>query len=78
MNSQYKKTIVIGMDYSEFSGGITEINRKMGLLDAEFKRATAEADLYGDSTDKLGIQQDILRQKIELQKKKGRGNRKIL
>ncbi|MGL6221034.1 MAG: hypothetical protein ACRC36_23560 [Lacrimispora sphenoides] len=70
MNSQYKKTIVIGMDYSEFSGGITEINRKMGLLDAEFKRATAEADLYGDSTDKLGIQQDILRQKIELQKKK--------
>ncbi len=70
MNNQYKKTIVIGMDYSEFSGGITEINRKMGLLDAEFKRATAEADLYGDSTDKLGIQQDTLRQKIDLQKKK--------
>ncbi len=70
MNNQYKKTIVIGMDYSEFSGGITEINRKMGLLDAEFKRATAEADLYGDSTDKLGIQHDTLRQKIDLQKKK--------
>ena len=58
------------MDYSEFSGGITEINRKMGLLDAEFKRATAEADVYGDSTDKLSIQQEILTQKIELQKKK--------
>lgn len=70
MNNQYKKTIVIGMDYSEFSGGITEINRKMGLLDAEFKRATAEADVYGDSTDKLGIKQDVLRQKIELQRKK--------
>lgn len=70
MSSQYKKTIVIGMDYSEFSGGITEINRKMGLLDAEFKRATAEADVYGDSTDKLSIQQEILTQKIELQKKK--------
>jgi len=70
MNNQYKKTIVIGMDYSEFSGGITEINRKMGLLDAEFKRATAEADLYGDSTDKLGIQQEVLSQKIELQKKR--------
>lgn len=68
--SQYKKTIVIGMDYNEFSGGITEINRKMGLLDAEFKRATAEADLYGDSTDKLGVKQEVLRQKIELQKKK--------
>lgn len=70
MSNQYKKTIVIGMDYSEFSGGITEINRKMGLLDAEFRRATAEADLYGTSTDKLGIQQDVLRQKLELQKKK--------
>lgn len=70
MNNQYKKTIVIGMDYSEFSGGITEINRKMGLLDAEFKRATAEADVYGDTTDKLGIKQDVLRQKIELQRKK--------
>lgn len=70
MSNQYKKTIVIGMDYSEFSGGITEINRKMGLLDAEFKRATAEADVYGDSTDKLGIKQEVLRQKIELQKKK--------
>ena len=31
---------------------------------------TVEADLYGDSTDKLGIQQDTLRQKIDLQKKK--------
>lgn len=70
MSSQYKKTIVIGMDYSEFSGGITEINRKMGLLDAEFKRATAEADVYGDSTDKLRVQQEILTQKIELQRKK--------
>lgn len=70
MNNQYKKTIVIGMDYSEFSGGITEINRKMGLLDAEFKRATAEVEVYGDSTDKLGIKQDVLRQKIELQRKK--------
>ncbi|WP_143318927.1 hypothetical protein [Clostridium sp. HBUAS56010] len=70
MSSQYKKTIVIGMDYSEFSGGITEINRKMGLLDAEFKRATAEADLYGNSTDKLGVQQEMLSQKIALQQKK--------
>ena len=58
------------MDYSEFSGGITEINRKMGLLDAEFRRATAEATLYGNETDKLGVKQEVLRQKIELQKKK--------
>lgn len=70
MSSQYKKTIVIGMDYAEFSGGITEINRKMGLLDAEFKRATAEATLFGDETGKLEAKQENLSQKIELQKKK--------
>ena len=70
MSNQYRRTIVIGMDYSEFSGGITEINRKMGLLDAEFRRATAEATLYGNETDKLGVKQEVLRQKIELQKKK--------
>lgn len=70
MSSNYKKTIVIGMDYSEFSGGITEINRKMGLLDAEFKRATAEAALYGDETGKLEAKQETLTQKIELQNKK--------
>lgn len=70
MSNQYRRTIVIGMDYSEFSGGITEINRKMGLLDAEFRRATAEATLYGTETEKLQLKQDLLRQKIELQKKK--------
>lgn len=58
------------MDYSEFSGGITEINRKMGLLDAEFKRATAEAALFGTESEKLEVKQQTLTQKIELQKKK--------
>ena len=38
MSGSYKKTIVLGLDYSEFSGGISECNRKMGLLDAEMNR----------------------------------------
>ena len=42
-----KRTIYLGLDYSQFSGGITEINRKMGLLDAEFKLATQQAKNYG-------------------------------
>lgn len=65
-----KRTIYLGLDYSQFTGGITEINRKMGLLDAEFKLAQEQAKNYGTETDKLGIKQEYLAQKIELQKKK--------
>lgn len=65
-----KRTIYLGLDYSQFTGGITEINRKMGLLDAEFKLAQEQAKNYGTETDKLGLKQEYLTQKIELQKKK--------
>ncbi len=62
-----KKVIVLGLDYSEFEGGITKVNRKMGLLDEEFKLASEKAKLYGSETDKLTIKQDQLTQKITLQ-----------
>lgn len=69
MGNTYKKTIVLGLDYSDFSGGITECNRKMGVLTAEFNRASEEAKVYGTETDQLRIKHDFLTQKIELQKK---------
>ena len=69
MSSNYKKTIVLGLDYSEFSGGISECNRKMGLLDAEMKLAQEQAKGYGDETDQLKIKQEALSQKIVLQRK---------
>ncbi len=69
MSGSYKKTIVLGLDYSEFSGGISECNRKMGLLDAEMKLAQEQAKAYGGETDQLKIKQEGLAQKIELQKK---------
>lgn len=69
MGSVYKRTIVLGLDYSEFSGGITECNRKMGLLDAEMKLAQEQAKAYGNETDQLSLKQEGLAQKIELQKK---------
>lgn len=50
MSGSYKKTIVLGLDYSEFSGGISECNRKMGLLDAEMKLAQEQAKAYGGET----------------------------
>lgn len=69
MSSTYRRTIVLGLDYSEFSGGITECNRKMGLLDAEMKLASEQAKAYGTETDQLKIKQEGLAQKIELQRK---------
>ncbi len=69
MSSAYKRTIVLGLDYAEFSGGITECNRKMGLLDAEFKLAKEQAKNYGTETDQLTVKQESLSQMIDLQTK---------
>lgn len=65
-----KRTIYLGLDYSQFTGGVDEVNRKMGLLDAEFKLAQQQAKNYGNETDTLGLKHDYLKQKIELQSKK--------
>ena len=65
-----KRTIYLGLDYSQFTGGVTEINRKMALLDAEFKRATQEAKNYGTETDQLALKEEYLTQKIALQNQK--------
>ena len=65
-----KRTIYLGLDYSQFTGGVTEINRKMSLLDAEFKLAKEQAKNYGTATDELGVKQEYLGQKIALQAQK--------
>lgn len=70
MASTYKKTIVLGLDYSQFTGGTAEVSRHMNLLNSEFKRAYEEAKVYGSETDQLRIKHDYLSQKIELQKRK--------
>ena len=70
MSKGNKRTIYLGLDYTNFTGGVTEVNRKMQLLDAEFKRAQQEAQNYGNETDKLGLKHDFLKQKIELQTQK--------
>lgn len=66
----FKKTITLGLDYSEFSGGITDVNRKMKLLDAEFNLATQEAKKFGDESDLVRLSQERLTEKIQLQTKK--------
>ncbi len=70
MSTKNKRTIYLGLDYTDFTGGVSEVNRKMGLLDAEFKLAQERVKNYGTETDNLGVKQDYLRQKIELQRQK--------
>ena len=70
MASKNKRTIYLGLDYSQFTGGVTEINRKMALLDAEFKLASQQAKNYGNETDTLGLKTEYLTQKIALQNQK--------
>lgn len=69
-NKGNKRTIYLGLDYTNFTGGVTEVSRKMQLLDADFKLAQQQAQNYGNETDKLGVKHDYLRTKIELQTKK--------
>lgn len=64
------RTIYLGLDYSEFTGGVTEVNRKIGLLDAEMKLASAQVENYGNEMDAAGLKHDYLTQKIALQKQK--------
>ncbi len=65
-----KRTIYLGLDYSQFTGGVTEVNRKMQLLDQEFKLAQEQAKNYGTATDQLALKEDYLTQKIALQNQK--------
>ena len=65
-----KRTIYLGLDYTNFTGGVTEVSRKMQLLDADFKLAQQQVQNYGTETDNLGVKHDYLKQKIELQTKK--------
>jgi predicted nucleic acid-binding Zn-ribbon protein len=61
-----KKVIHLGMDYSEFTGGVTEINRKMTLLDEQFKLSNEEVKAFGDETNQLSLKHELLTQKINL------------
>jgi hypothetical protein len=65
-----KKIIYLGLDYSNFDGGATEVNRKMQVLDSQFKLASEQVKAYGSETDQLTLKQETLTQKINLQTQK--------
>lgn len=66
----YKKTITLGLDYSEFEGGITECKNKMKLLDEEFAHSKAQMGDMGRASEQYALKTDYLTQKINLQQDK--------
>lgn len=65
-----KRTITVDMDASGITKSLAAINREMAVTDARFKEAEAEARVYGDEQELLGVKQDKLREKIRLQGEK--------
>lgn len=65
-----KRVITFGLDYSQLDAGTAEINRKMSLLEAQFKLAKEQIKAYGSESDELTVKQDKLTQQIILQTKK--------
>lgn len=61
------KNIKINLDYSEFSGGITECNRKMGLLNETFKLQQAQLGNNASQVDQLTLKESKLQQQLQLE-----------
>lgn len=61
------KNIKINLDYSQFTGGITECQRKMSVLNEEFKLQQATLGNNASEVDKLTLSQSKLVQQANLQ-----------
>ena len=69
-SGSYKKVIALGLDYSEFQGGIKDCTEEMKKLDSEHKALTSEMEKTASSSEKLAEQNDYLAKKMELQRHK--------
>lgn len=70
MAKEIKSIVKIGMNYTEVVGGVSEVNRRMKLLDSEFRKTQESAKAFGTSVDELRNKQEYLTQKITLQTSK--------
>lgn len=66
MAKNYRRKIVLEFDYAEVKTGVTKVSSQMSLLNKEYQAAKAEADVYGDATDKLAIRQQYLQERIKI------------
>ena len=60
----------VSMDLREFDSGVAGMNRKLRVVDSEFKATSEAAKKYGDSVSQLKTSMEYLTQKIEIQGQK--------
>lgn len=62
--------VKVSMDLRNFDSGVSGMNRKLKMVDSEFKAASEEAKRYGNSVSQLRTKMDYLTQKLDIQKQK--------
>ncbi|EOO28613.1 phage tail tape measure protein, TP901 family, core region [Bacillus cereus VD133] len=70
MSKDMELGVRVSMDLRNFDSGVAGMNRKLKMVDSEFKAASAEAKRYGDSVSHLRTKMDALAQKLDIQKQK--------
>lgn len=63
----YKRSIKLEFDYQEVKEGVPNVRKQMAVLNAEFRKSSAEAEASGKEIDKLGTRYDYLSNKIKIQ-----------
>ena len=66
MAKNYRRKIVLEFDYAEVKNGVTKVSSQMSLLNKEYRAAKAEAETFGNETDKLAIRQQYLQERIKI------------
>jgi len=74
----YKRQIKLEFDYDEVKEGIPNVKRQMAVLNAEFRKSSAEAAASGKEIDRLGVRYDYLSQKMKIQEQEVEAYRKKL
>jgi len=74
----YKRTIVLDFNYDQVKDGVPNVTKQMSVLNSEFKKASAEAEINGSAVDRLGVKYDFLKEKLALQEKEVEKYRKKL
>lgn len=63
----YKRSIKLEFDYDEIKKGVPNVSKQMAILNAEFRKSSAEAEASGKEVDKLAVKYDYLKNKLKIQ-----------
>lgn len=74
----YRRSIKLEFDYDEVKAGVPNVSKQMAVLNAEFRKSSAEAAASGKEIDKLGTKYDFLNNKIKIQEQQVENYRKKL